>query len=161
MRFVFLPMHVDKKTGLLMPNFTDHVFTAGFSVQRNEMARLKELQDCVKGFLANKEKAAWLGVVVASVDELRACRISGGSEVAFGIYDSAEKNNPAHAEIAATRYAIEDPDRMEAQKHLLDCFGSGKLIPRESFFDGKVWNGLSTSLQQRPFGKIKVPGINA
>lgn len=154
-------MHVDKKTGLLKPNFSDHVFTAGFSVQRHERARIAELFEFVKGFLSRNEKAAWLGVVVAPVAKLRACRVSDVSGAAFCIYDSAEMLNPAHGEITATRYAIEDADRIEAQKHILDCFGSGRLVKRHNYKNGKIWGRLSEKFQQRSLGKIQVEGINS
>jgi hypothetical protein len=148
-------MHIAKKTGRLMPNFADHAFSQGFSVQRHDLAKAPELSAVVSGFLTRKEKAAWLGVAKSSTRSLREFRSTvSGDHPIFGVYDSAEPDNPAHAEIACTKYQIEDADRLEAYAEIFRSFGSGELLARENYFGGAVWAGLSSDHRARPIDKF-------
>jgi len=146
-RFVFLPMHVDRR-GNVKPNFFDYVHSHGCSVQRTAMATLDELVYFVESFLARKSDSVWLGAVSASCREIRAIRYDDDSR-AVCVYDTGERRNPAHGELFATRYDIEEADGPELRARLRAAFNVGTIVGRQHYHDGTVWAGLTPAAQAR------------
>lgn len=136
-RFVFSPMHVHRKTGAIMPNLFSHAERQGCSVQRENAAN-EEITSFVRDFLRAGEGRNWLGVVSARSLDLRSLRPDGVAQRAICIYDTAEPNNTAHAEICWSGVALEEGDGAELRKLLLDAFSAGKLIAPSNYRNGDI-----------------------
>jgi hypothetical protein len=145
-RFVFHPMHVDKH-GNCKPSFFDHVLSRGYSVQRESCASKSEIYTFVNNFLGGKDTTAWLGYVAANVEHIRELKTTAGDR-AFCIYDTANLDNPAHAEVFATR-VIEEADPAERRAQLLSIFQKGIVTKCESYRSGEPWNSLTADLRGR------------
>lgn len=139
-RFVFSPMHVNKKTGKPMPNLFSHAEKKGCSIQRARASN-DEIQNFATGFLENP-KHAWLGVVSARCGEVRTMRLDGHVDQIACIYDTAEETNPSHAEICWTRGAVDAGDANELRKKLMDLFQADRPIASQTYRSGAVWRSL-------------------
>jgi hypothetical protein len=149
-RFVFSPIHVGKK-GNLKPSLFSHVDEKGCSVQRDSIASDQELLALVQTFLNSRADYVWMGVVIGSCQEIRKVLAPGHWFVAkrtVCVYDTAEPDNPAHAEICRT-CRIQEADRAELRAKLLRIFGDGTMTDRQVYRAGNVWNALPPALRAR------------
>jgi hypothetical protein len=141
-RFVFSPIHVHKKTGAILPSLFSHAERQGCSVQRDSRADPAELAAFASSFLKSNPKATWLGVVLAKSADVRAIALDGETRRTTCIYDTAEKKNPAHAEIFWTTQALQEGDAGELRKHLLDAFNASSPMPPSTYRSGAVLNKI-------------------
>ena len=146
-RFVFFPMHVNTKGDKVKPTFFDQVHTSGCSLQRESIAPTAELASFVSNFLEGSYDRGWIGVLSAGCKAVRDIRIEDGIEQALCVYDTAEPNNPAHAEMFSARRTAMEADRGELRFHLRAAFSNGTIVPAPAYRDGAVWNHLSPALQ--------------
>jgi hypothetical protein len=126
-RFVFSPIHFDNKKSRLKPSLFSHAENKGCSIQRESIATTEELRIFVSNFLRNG-KFEWMGVVTAQCEKVRAIRIDGKDQKTVCVYDTAEKVNPAHAEIGLTNLALEEADANEMRRHLMLVFNCDSPI---------------------------------
>lgn len=150
-RFVFSPMHVGKNG--LKPSLFTHAEQKGCSVQRVSIANDAELTSFVRQFLDANPALAWFGVVTASCADIRALIAPGnnpGQLTAVCVYDTAERDNRAHAEICRARDYFDESDVLELRHELLQLFQNGSMTVRDLYRAGAVWNALAPALQQRP-----------
>lgn len=130
-RFVFAPIHIHKKSGEVLPSVFSHAFNKGCSIQRETKAADDEIINFVKDFLAGDSKRSWNGVLIANCGDLRNIKIDSNKERAFCVYDTAEKNNPAHAEFGQSQSMLE-ADIAELRHELFSVFSSGKkILPKD------------------------------
>jgi len=147
-RFVFAPIHIGKSG--LKPSLFSHAENKGCSVQRASIATDDELVRFVRTFLEQNVKCIWYGVVSALCSDIRA--ISAPTEKprdrAVCVYDTAEAQNRAHAEICQARNFTE-ADPIEVRRELLRLFGDGVIIDRQTYRAGGVWNAIPRELTDR------------
>lgn len=141
-RFIFSPMHVTK-SGAIKPSLFSHAERQGCSVQR-ERAENQEVISFVHDFLQVSADHKWLGVVSARSGDLRALRIDGVPERPICVYDTAEPNNPAHAEACWSGVALEEGDAGELRKLLLDAFATGTPTAPAAYRNGEVLHAIAT-----------------
>lgn len=146
-RFVFLPMHVNRKGDRVKPAFFDHIHTSGCSVQRESIAPAVELTSFVTKFLKGEDDRGWIGVLFANCKAVRDIRIESEIERALCVYDTAELDNPAHAEMFSARSASMEADNGELRFHLRVAFNNGMILPAPAYRDRAVWSQLSPRLQ--------------
>jgi hypothetical protein len=147
-RFVFSPVHVSKKTGGVLPALFNQVHTSGCSVQRDSIADDSEIAAFVSTFLGAGGDRVWMGVVSAECQEVRGIRIENKGERALCVFDTAEKNNPAHGEVCRAR-VIDEADRVELRNHLYKAFNSKAVIAPGNYRAGGVWANLTDDLRSR------------
>lgn len=147
-RFIFSPLHV-RKNGELKPSLFTHVETSGCSVQREHLATNAELSPWVQGFLLNQDKQSWFGTVSALSSDIREIGLNQSTNRAFAVYDTAERNNPAHAEVFQTQYVVDEADGIELRAEIMKMFGGGKITKPNHYRSGAVWNGLGQDIQSR------------
>jgi hypothetical protein len=126
-RFGFHPIHFDKRSGL-KPSIFSHAETRGCSVQRDKHALEAELARFVSNFLEGDDRRSWRGVVTAACSTLRGIRIDDRRNQGVCIYDTAEKNNPAHGEFGWSSLPLGDGDANELRAKLMQAFGGGNII---------------------------------
>ncbi len=114
-RFIFSPVHVTR-AGKVKPAAFSYVSDRGCSVQREEGATTAELDSWLDSYLAKNLGHSWVGTMSSGVQTLRDIRLNGSPNRVLAIYDTAERENIAHAEIFQTEYVIEDGDRLELRK---------------------------------------------
>lgn len=148
-RFVFSPMHVNRKTGEIMPSIFSHVHEKGCSIQRDSVAGTNEIGKFVESFLSNKSDRAWVGVLTSPCQNVRGIRVETDAR-GVCVYDTAEPGNPAHAEMCQTQYVIGDADRLELRNKLLAAFGDGVVIKPQEYRTGTVLAALPQELRARP-----------
>lgn len=147
-RFVFSPMHLTKK-GELNPSFFSHAMSKGCSVQRDSLATDDELVSFTREFLSRKDEYAWVAVAATTSDALRRLENTETGKRTVCVYDTAEPNNPAHAEICRTQH-IQEADAAELRRSLMRAFNDGVPIDRQVYRNGRVWHALPAELQARP-----------
>jgi hypothetical protein len=147
-RFIFSPLHV-KKNGELKPSLFSHIETSGCSVQREIMATNAELLPWIKKFLANQNKQAWHGTVSGSCADLRRVMVTNSTNRSLAVYDTAEQENPSHAEVFQTQYVIDDADKLELRREIMKVFGDGKITLPASYRSGSLWQELGDEFQNR------------
>lgn len=145
--FVFSPLHFGKKG--IKPSIFSHVYTRGRSVQRDTVASEQELVEFARNFLGSREDFVWKGVLSAGCDSVRQIALGLSSGRSLCVYDTAEKNNPAHAEICQAKYVIDEADRNELRAELFAAFNKGVIISPQFYRNGAVWNALPNELQSR------------
>ena len=145
-RFVFSPIHLNKK-GELKPSLFTHVETSGCSVQRESLASPKEILDFVSQFLSGDSERKWHGVAQAKSGDIRKIIITNTNKRDLCIYDTAEINNPAHAEICKTNYVIDEADKLELRSHIFRVFGDSSVIPPNAYRSGAVFQNLPPQLK--------------
>lgn len=148
-RFVFSPMHVHQKTGDVKPSIFSHVFSVGCSIQRDSLATDKELISFASIFLDGDDKRSWKGVLLAECDELRGIRAEDSVNRAVCVYDTADRENPAHGEIGQTQYVINEADRVELRHALFTAFRNGTVTAPHEYRGGVVWKNLREELRAR------------
>ena len=146
-RFIFSPMHIKK--GRLLPSVFSHVHSIGCSVQRESIATTDELVGFAHKFLSAKNDRVWKGVLLAKCDDLRNIKTEDTSNRLICIYDTAERDNPAHGEMGQTQYIIEEADQNELRSKLFTAFDEGKIIDPNAYRDGAIWCKLQPDLKTR------------
>jgi hypothetical protein len=160
-RFIFSPMHVNKKTGELKPSVFSHVSSNGCSIQRESIAIDDELLTFAKNFLA-KEDRAWLGVLLGKCDDVRGIHAGKENRRAVCVYDTANSQNQAHGELCQTKYVMDDADAIELRHDLFEAFGKNGVLQPEEYRGGRVWKNLPQDIQDRPrVAKISIPSRSA
>lgn len=149
-RFVFSPMHVNKKTGQIKPSIFSHVHEKGCSIQRDSVAGTNEIGKFVTSFLSERSDRAWVGVLTGPCQNVRAIKVAETDDRGVCVYDTAEPRNPAHAEMCQTQYVVDEADRVELRKKLFEAFGGGVVIEPLQYRAGAVWAALSQELEARP-----------
>lgn len=147
-RFVFSPIQVDKK-GKVKPNSFSHVHSRGCSIQRESHANDDEILALVNLVLNGKDDRAWKGVIFGKCQDMRSIVTDAANLRAVCAYDTANPENPAHAELCQTQNVINEADAVELRHNLFTAFGSGTIIEPHQYRNGAVWNSLSLPLQAR------------
>lgn len=147
-RFVFSPFHINERSGKIKPSVLSHVHLKGCSIQRESIATDQELNEFVRGFLEGNDNREWRGVLVASVKDVRSIAIDDKKPTrAVCIYDTAERKNPAHAELCQTEHVLDESDEIELRKKLRDAFCIYKSP--DEFRSASTIQALSASLSAR------------
>ena len=148
-RFVFSPMFFNAKTGKVKPNIFSHVFSAGCSIQRDSVAKDKELINLTNISLSRDSNSSWIGVLLAECHELRSIKIESSHNRTVCVYDTANKENPAHGEIGQTQHIVNPEDIVELREALFAAFNKGAMTPPSLYRNGTVWNNLTQPIQAR------------
>lgn len=148
-RFVFSPMHVDRKTGNIKPSIFSHVHTKGCSIQRDSVAQPDEIDAFITKFLSAADNRIWVGVLLGQCKSVRNIKAAESDQRAVCVYDTAEKSNPAHGELCQTQYVVEEADRLELRRWLFAAFGDGIVVQPAQYRDGAVWISLPQHLKSR------------
>lgn len=143
-RYVFSPMHVDKK-GNIKSSVFSHVSHRGCSVQRESIAEDQEMIAFVESFLSKRDDYKWLGVLVANVADLRSLKVGETGNRSVCAYDTAEKTNPAHAELFQSQYVVEEADEPELRTKLFQAFGRGVLIAPNQYRESRVLDVVTSA----------------
>lgn len=146
--FIFNPYINIDKNGKVKPNVFNHINNNGRSVQREMKATDEELLLFTSKFLENGSDRAWKGVISANVGKLRSILIGENQKRALCIYDTSEKDNPAHAEIGRA-YQIDETDVQELRHEMFSVFGGGTPITPNSYRNGNLLKALPESLKNR------------
>lgn len=146
--FIFQPIHHIDKKGNAKPNIFSHVHRKGRSIQRESVATFNELDRFARNFLDADEKRVWKGVLLARCADVRNIKTDDSLNRAVCVYDTAEKENPAHGEMAQTQH-IDEADEIELRHSLFKVFGNGIFIDPSRYRDGMLWNNLPPQLQTR------------
>lgn len=154
-RFVFSPMHINKKTGAVLPSVFSHVQTVGCSIQRDSIAKFDEIVTFVRNFLAARDDRTWIGVLSGQCQKVRDIKAGESGDRAVCIFDTAEPENPAHAELCQTHYIIDEADQLELRRKLFVAFGDGLVIQPSQYRNGAAWAQLPQQLQVRHKLSIK------
>lgn len=147
--FIFDPIFKLDKNGKAKPNAFSHIKSKGRSVQRHDIAKNNELISFANNFLTGQNDRVWKGVLLANCDAVRAIKLNDSTNRFLCVYDTAEKENPAHAEIGQSQYIIEEADNNELRHELLCAFNNGILTDSTMYKNGAIWNALSIELRQR------------
>ena len=126
-RFAFHPIHFEKRNHKLKNSIFSQVANSGCSIQRENLATNNELRSWLTNKFAN-DGLEWQGIVQAKCDDVRQIMAENSKKRALAVYDTAEKENPSHAEIFQTQYVIDDADRLEIRRKLFKAFGDGQFI---------------------------------
>lgn len=146
-RIVCEPMHIRENKIELKPSFFSHAFTKGVSVQRLEHSTCQQFVECAKNLVSGKEDRAWLGYVAADAKSIRALSLNDGAQ-AFSVLDAGLEENPAHAEIHASR-KLAEADLIEQRKRLSDLFLKSGFHGRKKLLDQRVWDEFPNELKER------------
>jgi hypothetical protein len=142
-RFVFSPVHLDKKGKKIKPSVFSHVFTVGCSIQRESIVSDDELVNFVARYLTKNAAHAWHGVLTADCAILRGITLDDQSKRIICVYDMAEEVNPAHGEIHQSHYEIEEADQPELRAKLFAAFNNGVNIEPTQYRNGSLRGVLS------------------
>lgn len=121
-RFVMHPVHINTKTGEFKASLFSHVDQKGCSVQRENLATNLELRLVLDEVSRIAGKLSWHGVVSASAEDVRLARSQKSGSRLYWIYDTAEHDNPAHAEIGRASNDLSEEDCMELRIDLMKIF---------------------------------------
>lgn len=146
--FVFKPIQIDRK-GKLKPGLFDHVHEKGRSIQRDTIATKAELLKFVTRMLGSRDDFIWKGLLLAQCHTVRNIEIENSTKRSVCVYDTAEKENPAHGEICQTHYVIDEADKIELRHELWSAFNSGNIVSPMQYRNGVIWNGLPGNFQSR------------
>lgn len=148
-RFIFSPIHINKKTGAVKSSFFSHVHSKGCSIQRDSVARTDEIVTFVKGFLSTRDDFVWIGVLSGLCRNVRDIKAGESNDRAVCVFDTANLGNPAHGELFQTHYIIEESDQLELRRNLFVAFDSEVVIQPSQYRNGAVWAQLPQHLQDR------------
>jgi hypothetical protein len=146
-RHVISPVHV-MPDGKFKPSLFSHVFNKGCSVQREDHAEDPIVAHVVTQLAEAARDGGWFGMVFASAKDIRNICISSTCDRAVCLYDTAEPNNAAHAEIFLSR-PIVDADDNEIRAALHKCFGDGVYQKPEGYRDGRIWGLIDQPVRDR------------
>lgn len=148
-RFVFDPIHISKN-GTVKPSLFSHVNHIGCSVQRDTVATQDELVVFVRSFmekqLAKNADTKWHSVVTAPCEKIRGLMHGSATNRSVCVFDTAERANPAHAELFQTQYVVDQADQLELRRELLGSF-SDHFSPSR-FRNGTVLAAISPQLRE-------------
>lgn len=147
--FIFLPVFKIGKDGKAKSGAFGHVHKKGRSIQRDSVATTSELDRFSRNFLKADEKFAWAGVLLAKCADVRNLKIENSLNRKVCVYDTADKESPAHGEMAQTQHIIDPDDEIELRNNLLEVFGKGEIIAPHQYRGGEIWNNLPLPLQAR------------
>ena len=159
-RLVCAPMHVHSKRPELKSSFFSHVFTKGASAQRLDHATDTELVTTIDTLITSADDRLWLGYVQCRAKDIRQINVGEKSGQLFCVYDAAlppqnvpdteptEPENPAHAEIHASR-RIPEADEIQYRVELAKAFNASGIRPRRTLRGGVVWASLREDLKDR------------
>lgn len=159
-RLVCAPMHVHSKRAELKSSFFSHAFTKGASAQRLNHATDTELITTIDALTSGADDRLWLGYVQCRAKDIRQIEVGEKSVQLFCVYDAAlppqnapdtdptEPENPAHAEIHASR-RIPEADEIQYRVELAKAFNCNGIRPRRTFRDGVIWGALREDLKDR------------
>lgn len=136
-RFVFSPVHVGKN-GKIKASVFSHAFSVGCSVQRESTASDSELTQFVRNYQARQPDHSWHGVLTGDCALLREYSLENSGQRAFCIYDTAEKDNPAHGEIHQSEYVVDEADLVELRAKLFEVFNNGVKTSPSEYRDGSI-----------------------
>ena len=148
-RFVFAPLHV-RRNGKLNSSLFSQVQNTGCSVQRESIAARDELVPWITAFLNKNGTFTWIGTVTSACAALRALTVAASDQRAVAVYDTAEAENSAHAELFQTQYVIDEADKIELRANLHKAFGGGAIGRPDEYRDGAVWTDIDPVLRARP-----------
>ncbi|MBI3774595.1 MAG: hypothetical protein HY273_03420 [Gammaproteobacteria bacterium] len=148
-RFIFSPIHINKKTGAVKPSIFSHVHSKGCSIQRDSVARTDEIVTFVKNFLSARDDFTWIGVLSSQCQNVRGIKAGETSDRAVCVFDTANLENPAHGELFQTHYVIEESDKLELRRKLFAAFGNEVVIHPSQYRNGAAWAQLPQQLQAR------------
>ena len=148
-RFVFAPLHV-RRNGKLNSSLFSQVQNTGCSVQREAIATRAELVPWITAFLNKNGTFTWIGTFASSCSAIRSLTVATSDRRAVAVYDTAEPENPAHAELFQTQYVIDEADKIELRAELLKAFGGGAIGMPDAYRDGVVWTDIDPVLRARP-----------
>lgn len=102
LRLAFQPLHIDPDSRTLKPSAVSDVKDKGFSVDRlNHVSRDASIETgrtrAAKALLEGRTPRNLCAVVPLEVSAIRAIHVDG--KQAFGIYDTAQADNRAHADV--------------------------------------------------------------
>lgn len=148
--YVFLPMHENyiDKSGNAKPSIFNHVFSNGRSVQRENKAQESELVSFTSNFLSRDPNRSWKGAITGNVGDIRSISTTNNTQRALCVYDTSEKDNPAHAEICQSQL-IDEEDKLELKHDLLCAFNKGLITPPEAYRNSRIYSSLSNELRSR------------
>jgi hypothetical protein len=136
-RFIFSPIHISESgRSTIKPSAFSYAETGGCSVQRESIATDQELGQWMAGYKHAQSGHLWQGVLTAKCLTVRNIKVSGAKRAA-GVYDTAEKSNPSHAEIFHTEHVLEE-DRLEIRRELMIAFNSNRLISPNVYRGGTL-----------------------
>ena len=127
-RFVLHPVHINPKTGELKTSLFSHVDQKGCSVQREGLATNLELRLVLDKASPIAGKLSWHGVVNAPAEDVRLARSQKSGSRLYWIYDTAEHDNPAHAEIGRASNDLTEEDAQEVRFDLMKIFSSKAML---------------------------------
>lgn len=141
-RFVFSPIHLDRKGKTIKPSVFSHIFSKGCSIQRETIVSNSELVDFVASYLNANPAHSWYGTLTASCEGLRRIQLNGQAKRVLCVYDMAEEHNPAHAEIHQSQYVIEEADMPELRREIFKLFNEGVHTQPRDYRGGLVLSGI-------------------
>lgn len=146
-RFAFHPTHFSKK-GELRASIFSHFFDRGCSIQRESVARPGELQSFCRSMLSGQVDWVWGGVVTARCSEVRRLFAEKEAGRVLCVYDTANKDNPAHGEIFRSRDLVEEGDENEIRAELMRIFNCKSPISPNEYQGGLIWGSLPAELRR-------------
>lgn len=139
-RFVFIENHLRRDKKSVKPNFFSHTDSRGCSIQRESIAEDSELVTFVKRYREKNPDNNWFGVVTGRCQEIRGILTDQG-ERGYCVYDTGYKLNPSHGEICKTHH-IEEADKAELRKHLMEVFHDGLVVKPDKYRDGRIFSQI-------------------
>jgi hypothetical protein len=137
-RFAYFPRHISKaKPNEVKPSFFSQADTVGCSVQRESLSSDDVLKSIVHAAEETKQQE-WRGVLQAEISTIRRIKLFGFKGRAVCIYDTAMHDNIGHADIFHSERVIEEADRVEVRKHLMDAFNGGKFVTPKQYRGGAL-----------------------
>lgn len=146
--YIFHPLQQLDRNGKIKSNAFSHAHKKGRSIQRDTVASSPELVKFVSDFLENDSKRIWKGVVLSKCEDVRKIKPEGSLNRSACVYDTAEKENPAHGEIGQTQHVMSEEDLVELRHALLTAFGGGVVTSPTKYRNGAIWNELPNHLQR-------------
>ena len=136
-RFVFDPVHL-KRNGGIKPSIFSHVSTYGCSIQRESIVLDNELIQFLRNFLNKNPRQSWHGILTGECSSLRKVLVDSSGQRALCIYDTAEEDNPAHAEIHQSQYVVDEAGPAELRAKLFEIFNNGENTTPSEYRSGTV-----------------------
>ena len=146
--FIFFPIQFTRK-GVVKPSVFDHIHSQGRSIQRDTVANLLELKNFVQAFLSGGDDRRWIGVITTECLNVRNITIDPEVARAICVFDTAEPDNPAHAELCRAR-VMDEADKVELRSELWKAFNADSVTRPNEYRNGQVWTSLSDELRSRP-----------
>ncbi len=137
-RFIFSPVHVNSKNGKVKPSAFSHISSMGCSVQREDVASTNELNNWLHSYLTKNNNHQWMGTLTSFTKTVREINPNNSENRVIAVYDTAEPNNLAHAELFQTEHVIEDADSIELRAELLKNFSNGILTKPTEYREGQL-----------------------